>query len=148
MGVLARSEILVSCHEVEAVSKHMYTRPWIGQNVLNGIFEKTELSPSSVCVTSWHINWFFFCMVWADKLLFHLCEKWFHFHACTFSVTQQQVRTKLCSSDSSTFSSPSSSSPVPLCPIRELMAFPMSQNEGGTSATNSHEACVEKIKPH
>lgn len=91
---------------------------------------------------------FFFCMVWADKLLFHLCEKWFHFHACTFSVTQQQVRTKLCSSDSSTFSSPSSSSPVPLCPIRELMAFPMSQNEGGTSATNSHEACVEKIKPH
>lgn len=51
----------------------------------------------------------------------------------TLRETQQQVRTRLCSSDSSTHSSPSPWSSPATWPIREVMAFPMSQKDGGIS---------------
>ena len=53
----------------------------------------------------------------------------------TFTDTQQQVRIKLCSSDSRTESSSSSSCPWPfLSMMREPMAFPMSANDGAAAA--------------
>lgn len=52
----------------------------------------------------------------------------------TLSETQQQVRTRLCSSDSSTRSSPSLLSSPWAWTIRDLIAFPMSQKEGRASA--------------
>lgn len=51
----------------------------------------------------------------------------------TLRETQQQVRTRLCSSDSSTHSSPSPWSSPATWPTREVMAFPMSQKDGGIS---------------
>lgn len=55
---------------------------------------------------------------------------------CVFTLreTQQQVRTRLCSSDNSTHSSPSSWPPPEAWTMRDLMAFPISQKEGGASA--------------
>ncbi len=66
----------------------------------------------------------------------------------TFKETQQQVSSRLCSSESSTFSSPSSSSPAPstpVWPIRELIAFPMSQNDGSTSVTKRKVYSFKRI---
>lgn len=51
----------------------------------------------------------------------------------TLRETQQQVRTRLCSSDSRTHSSSSLCPPPDAWTIRLLMAFPMSQKEGGAS---------------
>lgn len=54
--------------------------------------------------------------------------------APTFTDTQQQVRIRLCSSDSRTESS-SSSCPRPFpSMMREPMAFPMSANDGAAAA--------------
>lgn len=57
----------------------------------------------------------------------------------TLRETQQQVRTRLCSSDSSTRSSPSPRPPPDAWAIRELMAFPISQKEGGASKTEASD---------
>lgn len=57
-------------------------------------------------------------------------------YSLTFSDTQQQVRTRLCSSGSRTYSSPSSTEPS-CWPITELIAFPVSQNDGGTSTNET-----------
>lgn len=65
----------------------------------------------------------------------------------TLRVTQQQVRTRLCSSDSRTHSSPS---PWPLpdvSAIRELMALPMSQKDGGVSKAEERDLLCSIIKP-
>lgn len=58
----------------------------------------------------------------------------------TFTDTQQQVRIRLCSSDSRTESSSSSCCPFPSM-MREPIAFPMSANDGAAAAKRSSEQC-------
>lgn len=52
-------------------------------------------------------------------------------YSLTFNETQQQVSTRLCSSGSKTYSTPWST--PKRWPMTELIAFPVSQNDGGTS---------------